>query len=245
MFRSRLSSVVGVAGALLTGNALASVTYYPTMNVTVSSPGGVAIDEVKPVSPVALDPAHVFTDPDTSSPAPGALYYGGVLAADNNGSQWGHELVLRLLSDNETVSDAVSFGKHLGDATAKLKAPGASYDSGLTIGGSLPFVIKVTDDPWNLATAYIFLGANATAGTEGAPDGTIQLINFVNSTRNIAKVQLHFKAENWEPSSFGGSLNYFFSADTWTPAGPPVPEPASGLALGLAGLLTLSRRRRS
>lgn len=216
----------------------AAVVNYPALDASFSAPGSQAVSTV--AGPVTLDvDAGRFTDPDTGTASASATrYYGGIISySPNTDAQWGGGIDLLLTrEDNATVR----FGKGLGGTTWTINGSSSSYNSGIAATGEMPFVIKVVDIPWNVAEAKLFLGANATAMTEGTPDGSVNVIN-ATASGFIRDARVTFVAENWASGASSGSIQGFFSATEWQPA--VVPEPHLLGVVGASGLLMLRRRK--
>jgi|GEM_PF-3918045 len=121
-------------------------------------------------------------------------------------------------------------------------APVNSYgNTGVPIDGTFDFVVGYTQTgPYN-ASISLWLGANADAATQGAPDITNLFGSGAISPVNT--IGLAYTA-NVNGQSFLTTSN-MFSADVWTPVS-AVPEPSACsmlMLLGGLGALALLRRR--
>lgn len=223
------------------GSAFAAVATYPALDLSFSAPGSQAVNDASPV--IALDPATgVWQDDGNVGAVDPTLtrYYGGIVryTPGDGMSEWGGSVALQLLRDDGGVVFTV--GKGQGSTQMSFTAPFTNQGVG-PVATALPFVLKVSDAPFNTQNWALFVGANAEAAVEGTPDfSASNVFHDLSIPRSMTGLRAVFVAEPWAVQASSAELSNVFSATEWTPA--VVPEPGA-IALALAAGALFMRRR--
>jgi hypothetical protein len=191
---------------------------------------------------VSIDPLHVFTDPDSGSPGSIVRYYGGTinLVVPDGTSQWAYTAAFSFGPGGSGNPMQVLVGGGQGTEW-DVSGVSSSHNNFAPAASSFDFVMKFSDESWNVSRATLFVGAGANALTEGTPLATW---TFAASPITFTTMAVTFTQEGWGPGATLTVSNVFSSAE-WTPVS-AVPEPSTYAALlgALAlGALAWGRRR--
>jgi len=177
--------------------------------------------------PFYLYPGHAFTDPDTATATPSATrYVGGTLSFSSTASEWGSAANVDLLAHDG--SSGPSFQAPGGGLLWRIYFDGGNY-AATTVPRSvtnLDFILKLSDDAYNWAKASLFLGTNADAVAEGAPDVATSFYNR-DSINPLVALQSRLNVSGWADAA-SLSVSNLFSSSVWTsvPAANAVIRPA-------------------
>lgn len=225
---------------LLASATLAAATSLPAALITYTDLA--ATSNGQAVS-VAFDASHQFLDPDSGTPAAGAMYYGGSISFPTNdwGIQGGLYLTQAGVASAENAYGLRFYVNEGPGSQVHARSNAAQQQDSLGAGPlTLDVVIKLTDLVWNTAQADVFLGANANNATEGTPDFSIQ-VNNLTGANPLAGFEI--RKDQWNPVG-GFSATRLFSATEWTPLS-SVPEPTTtALGAGAAALAIAAALRR-
>ena len=198
-------SVLGVLTTLALSSATdAAVYYYPDMTATYGQASSVTLDVA----------TGKYTDPNTQLVTGPTRYYGGTLDSDVQGV-WDQSVALRL---NRATGNAVRIEGGAAEANWRMNL--GPVGSGVAVGDTVNFVIKVSDAGWDHQSYSVFFGANAMAATEGTPDGTWSGARLNNASESIDTIELFMEGGTWNTGRTVTATN-LFSADVWATQ-PPI-----------------------
>lgn len=218
----------------LVTQATAAIVTYPSLNVT-QSPG---VSATISTGPVAIDAAHVYTDPDSGATASATRYYGGTIDFSATGSEWGWRSQIILDGPANPSLDLEAGG---GQTNWRLTGISGSVTDLSPAASTFDYVIKISDLDWNTSQVSIFIGAAANTVSEGSPTGSYVI---ANSPLVFSTIEVKSFRDSWGDASTLVTSNMFSSTE-WTPVS-AIPEPSTYAALAGAlalGLVAYRRRR--
>lgn len=194
--------------------------------------------------------ANSWVDPDISGVGTNVTYVGGTINLSNyNVGSWADPTIsIGLSTDAQIQYFGGTYASRLliEPSGGDWRALGvfANANNIQNANSTFNFVLKIYDGAFNASAIAVFLGSNATAGTEGTPDYVLSgpaNIHALNPPH--ASVVDGFRLEFKQDGDATLTTTNMFSSNLWNPVG-AVPEPStSAMLLGGVGSLLLSRRR--
>ena len=212
--------------------ATADVVTYTGFDGTYTATGG----NTTVTQALSTSPDHTWMDMNPSGGTGHAdMYYAGTITMSGTDDWWdGFVFGLRSSVDGKSAriendinpSSLIEFDGTAADADI-------SEISGMNF--TIAYQIKLVDLPWNSGRAHLFLGANATAASEGSSDYDVSFTNVTANPIDEFFLSIDAKAGRSTIATLSGTT----SSTEWI-----VPEPATMMILAIGGIGVVLRRRK-